>query len=249
MTRRLFLGHALDEVTTEEALSLARDSIRARRICMHASVNASMVVAMAHDPALASAIAQADIVTADGQSIVWAARLLGMHVPERVPAIDLMTQLLDLAARENYGVYFLGSTNEVLADLIGSVSRWHPLLRVSGYHNGFYAEVDEADLIQRIRQADPEMLFVGMSSPRKELFMASHRAALGVPFIMGVGGAFEVLAGHRKRAPAFAQRHGLEWLFRMFQEPRRLWRRYLIGNGVFAWMVFVELWRSSRAGK
>lgn len=248
MTKSPFLGYALDGITAEEVVSIARQSIRSGSICMQASLNAGKVVAMRHDAALAHAIARADILTADGQSIVWAARLLGVPIPERVPGIDLMSRLLDLAAAENYSVYFLGSTDEVLSDLVATVSRSHPLLSISGYHNGYYAEEDETAILETIRQAHPDMLFVGMSSPRKELFMASHRANLGVPFIMGVGGAFEVLAGHRKRAPVFVRRLGLEWLLRLLQEPRRLWRRYVIGNVVFAWMVFAALWRSPRTG-
>jgi N-acetylglucosaminyldiphosphoundecaprenol N-acetyl-beta-D-mannosaminyltransferase len=243
VTKCCFLGYPLDAITVAEVVSLARKSIRSGGICVHASLNASKVAAMRHDSALARALAKADIVTADGQSIVWAARLLGLPVPERVPGIELMSRLLDLAAAENYNVYFFGSTDKVLDDLAANLRRSHPRLKVTGSHHGYYAPVEELELLQAIRQAHPDILFVGISSPRKELLVAAHRASLGVPFIMGVGGAFEVLAGHRKRAPRLAQRLGLEWTVRFLQEPRRLWRRYLIGNTVFIWMVLVALLR------
>jgi len=240
-SRIRFLGYSLDGVTAEQAITRMTVGIRTGHTCVHACLNASTVVAMRRDAPLAAAIQQADIVTADGQSIVWALRVLATRIPERVPATDLMERLIGLAEREAFGVYFLGSTVDVLTDLMDNVVRLHPTLRICGYHHGFYGDADEASLVDQIRNCRPDMLFVGMSSPRKELFMASHRLELEVPLMMGVGGAFEILAGRKKRAPAFVKRYGLEWLFRMMQEPRRLWRRYLIGNVVFTLMVVAEL--------
>jgi N-acetylglucosaminyldiphosphoundecaprenol N-acetyl-beta-D-mannosaminyltransferase len=210
----------------------------------HASVNAAKVVRLQHDVELRQAIESCELVTADGQPVVWAARLLGHPIPERVAGIDLMEALLDLSEQRSYRVYLLGARPEVLDDAAAEIRRRHPAVSIVGRHHGYFSPSEEAALVADVAAARPDLLFIALETPQKELFLARHRDTLRVPFSMGVGGAFDVLAGRRRRAPRWAQRAGLEWVFRLAQDPRRLARRYVVGNTRFAALVARELVRT-----
>jgi N-acetylglucosaminyldiphosphoundecaprenol N-acetyl-beta-D-mannosaminyltransferase len=238
------LGTHLDPVTFEGALALVEQAVASRRPILNASLNAAKVVRVQRDPELREAIAGCELVTADGVPVVWAARLLGHEVPGRVNGTDLMDALLARAEERGWSVYLLGSREEVLAGARAEIGRRHSRLRIAGSRHGYFAAEEEPEVVAEIAAAHPDVLFVGLATPQKELFQARHRAALGVPFTMGVGGSFEVLAGQRRRAPRWAQRSGLEWAFRLAQEPRRLLRRYAMGNARFVGLVLRELARS-----
>jgi len=207
----------------------------------YVAINAAKVVEYQDDRALRDAIDGAHLATADGQAVVWAARLLGTPLPERVAGTDLMIALLAHAARRGYSVYFLGARPEIVRACADRARAVYPALRIAGYRDGYFQPHDEADLVAEIRAAAPDLLFLGFGTPEKEYFMHRHHRALGVPFVMGVGGSFDVFAGKVRRAPRWMQRAGLEWLFRFAQEPRRLWKRYLVGNTRFIWIVVREL--------
>lgn len=231
------LGCRLDALTLEQTVEAIERAIEAGRPCQHTSVNAAKLVRLQDDPVLAAAVVGSELVTADGQAVVWAARLLGHQVPERVTGIDLMAALLEHAERAGYGVYVLGAREEVLETALARIRERHPAIQIVGSHHGYFARYEEADVVERIRTAEPEILFVALETPAKELFLAQHRERLGVPFVMGVGGAIDILAGVRRRAPRALQGLGLEWLYRLAQDPRRLARRYVVGNTKFIWLV------------
>jgi N-acetylglucosaminyldiphosphoundecaprenol N-acetyl-beta-D-mannosaminyltransferase len=239
------LGCPLDAVTMGQAVNRVERAIVAGRTYQHVSVNAAKLVKYQSDPVLREVIVTCDLVTADGQAVVWAARLLGQTLPERVTGIDLMGELLDLAARRGYGVYLLGARQPVLERTEAAIKERFPGLRIVGRHHGYFALADEEAIVEEIRDRRPELLFVARETPAKELFLARHEHRLGVPFVMGVGGAFDVIAGVRRRAPARLRRLGLEWLYRLLQEPRRLAGRYILGNSHFIWLVARELARGS----
>lgn len=153
-----------------------------------------------------------------------------------------MTQLLERSAKRGYRVYFLGAREETLARLINRCQKKFPELQIAGWHSGYFAAAEEEQIIATIKRSRPHVLLVAMGSPLQEYWLESHSSELGVPFCMGVGGSFDVLAGDLPRAPLWMQKHGLEWLFRLLQEPTRLWRRYLRTNSVFAWLVWKEIW-------
>ena len=155
---------------------------------------------------------------ADGMAVVWASRMLGETLPERVTGIDLFEQLLEVAARRGLSVYFLGATDAVLDDLMAEVGRRHPGLRVAGRRNGYFDEAEAAAVARAIDAARPDFLFVGISTPKKERFLAEWAPRMDVGVCHGVGGAFDVLAGKVSRAPDWMQRLGLEWLYRVIQE-------------------------------
>jgi N-acetylglucosaminyldiphosphoundecaprenol N-acetyl-beta-D-mannosaminyltransferase len=228
-------------VDLAEACARVDEIIRARAPSYYVAINAAKVVAYQEDAALREAIDQAHLSTADGQAVVWAARLLGHAVPERVAGTDLMQALLARAAHGGYAVYFLGATDDVVRACVAKARALHPSLRVAGHRDGYFRPDEEAGVVAAIRDARPDILFLGFGTPAKEYFMHRHHRALGVPFVMGVGGAFDVLAGAVGRAPRWMQHLGLEWAFRLAQEPRRMWRRYLVGNTRFMWLVAREL--------
>jgi N-acetylglucosaminyldiphosphoundecaprenol N-acetyl-beta-D-mannosaminyltransferase len=225
------------------ALARIDDFIRNGGSHYNIAINAAKVVEFHEDPRIRDAIEHAHLLTADGQSVIWASHVLGCGLPERVAGADLMVALLAHAAARGYSVYLFGARDEVVARCVERAHREHPGLKISGYRNGYFTKEDEPAVIEQIRAARPDILFLGFGTPAKEHFMHRHHRALEVPFMMGVGGSFDVYAGIVKRAPEWLQRLGLEWAYRLAQEPRRMWKRYLVGNSRFVWLVARELIR------
>jgi N-acetylglucosaminyldiphosphoundecaprenol N-acetyl-beta-D-mannosaminyltransferase len=231
------LGCRIDPVDMESAVSRCDTYVRERAHAQHMAVNAAKIVSSRRHRELQRLINQSDIVTADGQAVVWASRLLGAPLPSRVTGIDLMQQLLALAERRGYRVFLLGARPEVLETAVRRLRARHPRLTMAGWRDGYFSREEEPEVAAEIRAARPDLLFVAMPTPRKEYFLGRWGSELGVPFSMGVGGGLDVIAGGTRRAPRALQRLGLEWAFRVAQEPRRLWRRYLITNTAFVWLT------------
>jgi N-acetylglucosaminyldiphosphoundecaprenol N-acetyl-beta-D-mannosaminyltransferase len=211
------------------------------------TANAALLCMMRRDPGLREACRRGDLILADGMSVVWTSRLAGAPFPERVAGVDLMARLLEAASGHGLSVYLLGARREVVAELARRCVRDHPGLRVAGFRDGYFGPADEDAIVEDIRRSAPHLLFVGMPSPFKETWCERHRAALDVPVIMGVGGSFDVLAGHVRRAPRLVQSLGLEWSWRLAMEPRRMWKRYLLTNSEYLWLAAREILRR-RAG-
>jgi N-acetylglucosaminyldiphosphoundecaprenol N-acetyl-beta-D-mannosaminyltransferase len=235
------LGVPVHAVTMGEALATVEDVITRRKRLLVGVVNASKVVNMQRDAALRDAVLSADMILADGMSIVWAARLLGKPLPERVTGIDLMIHLLARGNERRWRVFLLGATDDVLNTVASQLATEYPNLELVGRRNGYYRPEEEAALAQEIASATPDLLFVAMSSPKKEVFLARWAAEMNVPVCHGVGGAFDVLAGKVARAPRLWQALGMEWLYRVLQEPGRLWKRYLVTNAAFCGLLLREL--------
>jgi N-acetylglucosaminyldiphosphoundecaprenol N-acetyl-beta-D-mannosaminyltransferase len=233
------LGCPVDRLRMDETVERCRELIEQDGVARQVSVNAAKLVALRDDDRLRQIIAHCDIVNADGQSVVWASRMLGDPLPERVAGIDLMERLLLLAERHAYRVFFLGATPRVLERAVTKIRARHPQLRVAGYHDGYFRADDEDAVRAEISAATPDILFVAMSSPGKEYWLDSADG-LDARLVMGVGGALDVLAGDVRRAPGWIQRLGLEWLYRLAQEPGRLWRRYLTTNARFLLLLARE---------
>ena len=210
------------------------------------AINAAKLVRLQRDQQLRDVVAGCELVTADGQAVVWASRVLRRPLPERVTGIDLMDALLTRASEQGYGAFVLGARPEVLERALQELRRRHPGLRVDGRH-GYFTRDEESAVVDEIASARPDLLFVALETPAKELFLARNRAQLRIPFVMGVGGAVDILGGVRKRAPRLLQRLGLEWAYRLAQDPRRLAGRYIVGNTRFTWLVLRELLRGRPA--
>jgi N-acetylglucosaminyldiphosphoundecaprenol N-acetyl-beta-D-mannosaminyltransferase len=234
-------GVEVDVLTLAQSVDAARALVATGGPHQHVVLNAAKVVAMRDDPALRDVIASCSLVNADGVSVLLAGRVLGQPLPERVTGIDLFQALLSAAETDGSTVFLLGATQEVLDDLESEVRRRHPRLRIVGSHDGYWD--DDGDVVRAVRAAAPDYLFLAIPSPRKEFWLNQHLDELGVPFVMGVGGSFDVLAGHVSRAPRIVQRMGLEWAWRWGQEPRRLWKRYVVGNTRFLALLARERWR------
>ena len=243
--RARVLGCEIDRVDFEHALHICEQAIESRHFVQHMAVNAAKLVTMRHDEALRRSVTGCDLITADGQSIVWASRLLGDPLPERVAGIDLMVGLLQRASLRGYRVYILGAKPEVLEAAVIAIRARYPGVVIAGARHGYYSDAEADEVATEIAASKPDILFVAMTSPRKEYFLERYGHDVSAPFVMGVGGAVDVLAGITKRAPVALQRLGVEWLFRLAQEPRRLARRYLQTNLIFLGLVSRALVRSA----
>ncbi len=235
---------SIDCVTMDETVAIARRYADSGVPHQHVAVNAAKVVALGHDDGLRDIVAGCDLVNADGASVVMASRVLGKALPERVAGIDLFLRLVASAHEDGKSIYLLGATDEVVARVVEIFREDFPGLRIAGFRNGFWD--DDHALVEQIRALRPSYLFLAIPSPHKEVWLNTHLERLGVPFVMGVGGSFDVVAGKVGRAPRWVQRVGLEWAWRCGQEPRRLWRRYLVGNSAYVGVVAREWYRNRR---
>ena len=228
-----------------ETLDLVDQSISLKTQIHHTVVNAGKIVLMQDDKELEDSVVQADVINADGQAVVWAANLLGQKLPERVSGIDLMQELVKRSYARQYKCFFFGATQEVVLKLVDLYKRQFSEDIIAGYRNGYFEQEDEEKIADEISNSGANILFVAITSPKKEIFLNKYKKKLkNVNFIMGVGGSFDVIAGKVKRAPLWMQNIGLEWFYRVLQEPKRMWKRYLIGNIKFIRLVIKEYFQS-----
>jgi N-acetylglucosaminyldiphosphoundecaprenol N-acetyl-beta-D-mannosaminyltransferase len=159
-----------------------------------------------------------------------------------VAGVDLFEALMRRAGEKGWRVFLLGAKEEVVSKVASTYQHKYPKLVLAGYRNGYWkGEAEEAQVVEQIRDARPDLLFVAISSPKKEQFLGRYQAEMKIPFAMGVGGTFDVAIGHVKRAPVWMQKSGLEWFYRFLQEPRRMFRRYFIEDMAFVWLFLKEL--------
>lgn len=239
-TRHLF-GLEVDALTMDQTVALAERAIRQHERLLIGVVNAAKIAKLNADPVLRDSLLEADVLLADGQSVVWASRLLRQPLPERVAGIDLFEELLGVADRGHLRVFLLGAKPDVLTRVEQEIAvRW-PGVVIAGSRDGYFTEAEADEVAEQIAGSAPDLLFLGMTTPKKENFIGRYGERLGVPVQHGVGGSFDVLAGVTARAPRAWQRCGMEWAYRVAQEPRRLWRRYLVTNLAFLGLVGLEL--------
>ena len=238
MNRITILNTKIDNLTMQETLQLVEETILDSKQLHHVVVNAAKMVAMQTDLKLRQSVNSCDLINADGQAVVWASRILGQPLKERVAGIDLMENLVELAHKKNYKIFFFGAKEEVVSRVVNNYKIKYSKGIIAGYRNGYFKKEDELNIAKQISDSDADILFVAISSPTKENFLYDNKEALtGVNFIMGVGGSFDVVSGLVKRAPLWMQKIGMEWFYRFAQEPERMWKRYFIGNIKFIWLV------------
>lgn len=230
-------GVSVANLTEDETVAVIDKLISAGGWHYGAVVNAAKIVAANRDERLKQILREADLVTADGISVVWASRLLGQRLKQRVTGIDLFQRLVKHAAERGLSVYLLGAREESVRGAVAQLTARHPNLQVAGYRNGYFDASESDAVADDINKSAADLLFVAMGSPAQEYWIALNLARTGVRFALGVGGSFDHVSGLARRAPRWMQRMGLEWLHRLICEPRRLWRRYLVGNLVFIWLV------------
>lgn len=238
MNRITILNTKIDNLTMQETLQLVEETILGSKQLHHVVVNAAKMVAIQTDLKLRQSVNSCDLINADGQAVVWASRILGQPLKERVAGIDLMENLVELAHKKNYKIFFFGAKEEVVSRVVNNYKIKYSKDIIAGYRNGYFKKEDELNIAKQISDSDADILFVAISSPTKENFLYDNKEALtGVNFIMGVGGSFDVVSGLVKRAPLWMQKIGMEWFYRFAQEPERMWKRYFIGNIKFIWLV------------
>ena len=241
MSRINILQTYIDNLSMSETLSRVFDAIDQNEQIHHVVVNAGKIVAIQTDPRLKQSVNNSDLINADGQAVVWASRFLGKPLKERVAGIDLMTNLVESAHKNGHKIFFLGAKEEIVKQVVNVYSKKYSEKLIAGYRNGYFRAEDEGKIAQEIADSGANILFVAISSPKKEIFLYKNKTILKpVNFIMGVGGSFDVVAGKVKRAPRWMQKSGLEWFYRLVQEPNRMWKRYLGGNSKFILLVLRE---------
>jgi len=224
------MGETLDEISRR---------LDDGKFTQHVVVNVAKLVRLQNESVLRDSVVVCDIINVDGMEIVWGAGFLGVDIPERVAGIDLFSNLLHLAFERGDSVFLLGARPEVIEKTVKNIQEDYPKLQIAGWNHGYFGD-NEKEVVDIIRYSGAKLLFDGISSPKKEQFINKWREQLGVKFVMGVGGTFDVMAGITKRAPVWMQNAGLEWLYRVIQEPRRMWKRYLVTNSKFIWMLVKE---------
>ena len=239
------LGVAFDNVTLREAVNRIEEMVASREPHCVVTANVDFLVLARADPELHRVFLDASLVLCDGTPLVWASRLLGNPLPERVAGADIVPELIRVAAQKNYRVFSIGATDESATQAMANMRAQYPGLEISHYSPPFrpLAEMDHADLIRRVRAAKPDILFVAFGCPKAEKWIAMHYLALGVPVAIGVGATIDFLAGRVKRAPVWMQRGGVEWIYRMCQEPRRLFKRYLADLWYFSGAILRQWWQ------
>lgn len=238
-----FMGCAMDSMTREQTLHQVIDWCQEAEAPPRTliTLNAALLMMMKSNLELAHACNAGDIIVADGMPIVWSTRLLGTPLVDRVAGVDLMQKLLEEGSKQHLRVYFLGAKQEVIDTLLDICEARYPGLTIAGARNGYFGEDEYDAVIGDIAASKPDILFIGMPTPFKELWGEKYRDALGAKVIFGVGGSFDVIAGYVQRAPVWMQNIGMEWFWRLMMEPRKMWKRYLVTNSQFLFTLAREL--------
>ena len=246
----MLMGCRIDNLSMEETLARIGEFIRSGQPHQHVVVNVDKLVKASRDAGLRRIINECALVNVDGMPVVWAARLLGRPLKERVAGVDLFEALMRRASEVGWRVFLLGARKEVVSLVADTYRRRYPGLVVAGWRDGYWeGEGEEAAVAEQVRASGADLLFVAISSPKKEQFLGRYQAEMKIPFAMGVGGTFDVAIGRVKRAPLWMQCAGLEWCYRFLQEPRRMFRRYFIEDMAFVWLLIKEAAGSSAREK
>ena len=237
------LGISIHNLTMSEAVEVICERIASGRPTQVSFVNADCVNRAAEDPAYLRVLQRSDLVLADGIGIKLAGKLLGWDIRQNVNGTDLFPRLCRALADRDGSVFLLGArpgVGEVAADW---VRQHHPGVRTAGVQHGYFEASEEAEVVRRIAASRADVLLVALGAPRQEKWIAAHLFETGVKVGLGVGGLLDFYSGRIPRAPAWMREIGMEWFYRFLREPGRMWKRYLVGNGVFLWRAVRDRWR------
>lgn len=243
-TVQLF-GINVHALSMDEALSNVNQAINNKQSLHVGMLNAAKVVNMKRNPDLGEDVSSSNMILADGSAVVMASNLLNKKLPERVAGIDLMHGILKSGSKLGYRVFCLGASEDISQKIEIEIGKQYPGIILAGRQNGYFSTDEEAGIAQKIASSKADVLFVAITSPKKEKFMAKWNSTMQVPVVHGVGGSFDVFAGKVQRAPLVWQKFGMEWLYRVLQEPKRLWKRYLVTNTLFISMLLKEMIKPS----
>jgi len=204
-------------------------------------VNPETISQSLNDPELRAAINDSDLVNIDNTLVLLMLRLSGVKAPERVATPDLFESMLDLAHKQEYSVFFLGAKEDIVYQAIVNIKSQFPGIKIAGYRNGYFIKEEVNEVLSAIRESKPDMLFLALPTPDKELFIQEYKHSLGVSVLLGIGGAIDVKAGLVKRAPLFLRRIGFEGIHRAMQNPSNYGKRYFTLYPAFVGFVIKEL--------
>lgn len=219
---------SIDRVDMAEVFQRVENHIRDGRPGHIVTVNIRFLSMAMRDHQFADIINGADLAVTDGMPLIWLSRLLKAPVPQRITGCDLIYSFSRLAAEKGYSIFILGGQPGVAEEAARRLCQMNPGLKVAGTHHGYFSEAEEPAVVELIRQSRPQFLFVGLGSPKQDFWINRWKRELSVPVSIGIGGTLDVVTGRLKRAPVWMQRASLEWFYRLKQEPRRLWRRYIL---------------------
>lgn len=240
------LGAPVDPWTMAQTVEATDAFINEGLFAHLIGVNADKLLLMRDDPEMDACMRRCEVVYADGASMVMAANKLGVPLPSRVAGIDLMQELCKMAAERGRTVYLLGAKAEVVAKTAEVLVQLYPGLNIVGYRDGYFRDGEFDAVVSQVKDVRPDIVFVGITSPKKERLIERFRQLGAMGAFVGVGGSFDVISGNIPRAPLWMQRANLEWLFRMMQEPGRLVKRYVVGNARF-WLLLRKEMRGNHA--
>lgn len=227
------LETTIDVLDVKQTITLVEKYVQ-EKVPLHLiGVNADKINELNHNERLKQIVNSCGVINADGASVIMASKFLGKPLPERVAGIDLMQSLVALSEKKGYSIYLLGAKQEVVEETAQTLRKKHPKLNIVGIHNGYFKENNWPDISAILKEKKPDFVFVGITSPYKEYLVEYLQDDGNNSVFMGVGGSFDVISGRIPRAPKWMQVIGLEWFFRVIQEPRRLFKRYFVGNWKF----------------
>lgn len=245
------LGSKVHMVQIPEVMQIFRWWIENEPTTNHMVVNTGMhgVIEGHDDPDFLSILNSADIFTPDGISVKWIGQLKGFPQKHRVNAVDLLEATFALSEKEGYKHYFYGDTEETLVAMRDKLIERYPKLQIVDLHSPPFRPLsreEDEEIVRRINRSGAHFLWVGLGLPKQERWMYAHRDRLTVPIAAGVGAGFKFLAGKVKRAPPFVGEHGFEWMWRLLQEPKLIWRRVFLMGPRFLWLAGKDVWKSRR---
>lgn len=238
------LGVKISAIDMSDACLAVEEAVLKRQKKYICVCPVSTIMECRKDALVLTSVNSANLATPDGMAVVWIGRLLGHKNIRRVYGPDLMQNICDISVKKGYQNYFFGSTQNTLDKLQEKLSKQYPGLNINGSFSPPFrqltAEEDEK-IVEEINLKDPDIIWVGLGSPKQDLWMYEHRDRINAPVMIGVGAAFDFIAGTKRQAPVWMRNSGLEWLFRLITEPKRLWRRYLIDYPLFVYYLLVEV--------
>lgn len=238
--RITILDTIIDVLSAKETIDLVEKYVKTKTSLHLMGVNADKINEVNQNEQMKQIVNSCGVINADGASVVIASKFLKKPLPERVAGVDLMQSLIALSERKGYSVYLLGAKQEVVEKVASVLKEKHSNLKIVGIRNGYFKESDWPIISEDLREKAPDFVFVGITSPLKEYLIEYLQKSGHKSVFMGVGGSFDVISGNIPRAPLWMQKVSLEWLFRVMQEPKRLFKRYFIGNWMFIKAIIKE---------
>jgi N-acetylglucosaminyldiphosphoundecaprenol N-acetyl-beta-D-mannosaminyltransferase len=225
----------ISKMDMNQTVQYLRDRVEKRLTTQVITANPIMLMAALEDDQYKLVMQQAELIVPDGAGLVWAAKRIKNPVRERVAGIDLMMKLVEMAEDRQWKVYFMGASDPVIREAVSNLMKQFPRMIIAGYRDGYFTDADDAQVLEDLRKANPDLLFVGRAANQQEPWLCKYKDQLSIPVMIGVGGSFDVLSGKLKRAPKLWQSLRLEWLYRLLQEPWRYKRMFAIPK--FMWRI------------